>query len=95
MFALMEALFHPSSFSKQKISTQWIPASIPASIHGNWRFNCNSIATQKDGQAMNMGWTGLRDILVPKHASKQQENIVFSFAMDMIVTLLPNSLLIV
>ena len=25
-------------FKAEKLSTQWIPAS----IHGNWRFNCNS-----------------------------------------------------
>ena len=52
----------------------------------------DSIATQKDGQAMNTVWIGSLDVLNLKRATKQRGNIVFSYAMDTTATLPLNSL---
>ena len=87
VFAPMEVSFHLSSFSKRKIfQLNGFQQTLTAIG--------DLIATQKDGQAISMGWTGLNNILIPKHTTKRPENILFSFVTDTIATLLETSLLI-
>ena len=87
MFAPMEVSFHLSSFSKRKIFQL-------NGFQQTFTTTGDLIATQKDGQAISMDWTGLNDVLIPKHMTKRPENIIFLFVMNMIVTLLETSLLI-
>jgi hypothetical protein len=60
----MEALFPLSSLSKQKISEQ--NGSQPVSMATG-----GLIATQRDGQAMIMVWSGSLNVLNLKHVPKQ------------------------
>jgi len=79
-FVPIQASFLLSSFSKPKISQQngFLRASMATG---------DSIATQKDGQAMNTVWISSLDVLNLKRTTKQWGNIVFSYAMDTTATL--------
>ena len=64
----------------EKLSTQWIPAI----VHGHWRFSCNSKGQTSNEHSMH--W--LTHCFAP---ATQQENMVFSSAIGMTVTLLAST----